>query len=197
MNKNNFFTKIGLLSILIFGSVGVISGCQKDNGTYEFEYFIDNVTRAYVSESIKTTEFDGLLLPEKRGHSFSGWYLDPQLTKPFIKEEHLTSRKKMYLYGKFIENPNYITICYHLNGGSRSDYNYSKIYFDVGYGVDHMGNAVVSNFSQTFNPAAPTKDGYVFDGWFIDEDLSIPFDNFLCFKELQSNPVICLYAKWI
>lgn len=42
-------------------------------------------------------------------------------------------------------------------------------------------------------PPIPVKEGYVFGGWYVDEDLTKPWD----FTEDTAEGSMTLYAKWI
>ena len=65
------------------------------------------------------------------------------------------------------------TISYHTNGGNA-----------IATGTYFEGSAISA-------PNAPTKEGYVFDGWYRDEILTIPFT-----FETMPREDITLYAKW-
>lgn len=63
--------------------------------------------------------------------------------------------------------------------------------FDTGGGTE-VESQSLEHGSTAFEPAAPTKTGYVFDGWFADSSLITPFD---FSTEITDN--ITLYAKWL
>lgn len=41
-------------------------------------------------------------------------------------------------------------------------------------------------------PASPTRDGYIFDGWYIDEERTLKYD----FEKEKLRDDITLYAGW-
>ena len=73
-----------------------------------------------------------------------------------------------------------------------------KVYFDrethnVHY-VDNGANTPIGSethfYGENFVPAVPSRLGYAFLGWFIDEELTVPFDGYMI------NGDLTLYAKW-
>ena len=99
--------------------------------------------------------------------SITGWYTDPSLTQSaggvtFAEED-------IYLYPK-VEKGYWITC--RSNGGT-----YITPKF---YGAGAAASA----------PAAPTRAGYDFDGWYLDQDLTQSAD----FAKIHANTTV--YAKW-
>ena len=73
-----------------------------------------------------------------------------------------------------------------------------KVYFDrnthnVNY-VDNGANAPIASethrYGENFIPKVPTRTGYGFAGWFVDEELTTPFNGYM------TNGDLTLYAKW-
>lgn len=68
--------------------------------------------------------------------------------------------------------------------------------YDVAF--DSLGGTAVESQKRMFGeliemPELPTREGYVFDGWFLDENMTIPWD-------MQMDTVtgsMTLYAHWI
>ncbi len=62
--------------------------------------------------------------------------------------------------------------------------------------VVNGGSAVpaqtVSAYGQVIEPTAPTKDGYTFDGWYVDSALTAKYN----FSNIVTGP-FSLYAKWV
>lgn len=65
------------------------------------------------------------------------------------------------------------TIKFETNGGSRVE------------------DIRVEEYDRAISPAVPTRDGYIFDGWYKDKALNIPYD----FTESVTDS-FTLYAKW-
>lgn len=59
-------------------------------------------------------------------------------------------------------------------------------------GVSFFLNEKSLNFDTTIDPLLPTKEGYLFSGWYLNEDLTEPFD----FINMPAENLY-LYARWI
>lgn len=107
--------------------------------------------------------------PIKVGYSFNGWFRDVNL-----KEAYSFSKMPSHsftLYAKWVVNQ--YTISFDSNGGSS-----------------------VNSITQTFEgriiePTPPTKDNYLFMGWYSDTNL----ENEFSFTVMPASD-ITLYAKW-
>jgi uncharacterized repeat protein (TIGR02543 family) len=83
---------------------------------------------------------------EKIGYTFDGWYADSTFKTP-VKELTPDRRDDITLYAKWVAN-NY-KITYHLNGG-----------------VNNPDNPATFNFDVITTLKEPTREGFVFVGWF-------------------------------
>ncbi len=74
-----------------------------------------------------------------------------------------------------------VNICYHMNGGDNPE-----------------ENTLVKELSDTnkIELVRPTKDGYTFENWYLDEECTKVFDGTVCIKDLEEDNTLCLYAKW-
>ncbi|MDY0063592.1 MAG: leucine-rich repeat protein [Bacilli bacterium] len=110
--------------------------------------------------------------PTKNGYQFGGWFLDSELSQSFSFATPV--QDNITLYAKW--NPDSVVIC--------------TIQF-----ISNDGGAVdsiqVPQNSIATEPTPPTKNGYQFDGWFLDSELS---QSFSFATPVQDN--ITLYAKW-
>ncbi len=107
--------------------------------------------------------------PTKTGYTFGGWYTDAAGTTAYNFDSSVTA--DITLYAKWVVEPR--TVTFDSNGGSTV----------VPVTVDY-GTAVTA-------PAVPTRNGYTFDGWYIDSECKTIYD--------FTTPVtanITLYAKW-
>jgi uncharacterized repeat protein (TIGR02543 family) len=109
------------------------------------------------------------ILPYKEGHSFAGWYIDSELTKPF--DFGSMPANDVTVYAKW--SINQYTISFQSNGGT------SIISITQDYGTS-VGA-----------PTPPTKTGYTFMGWYRDEAFNIGYT----FTTMPAESPI-LYAKW-
>jgi uncharacterized repeat protein (TIGR02543 family) len=111
--------------------------------------------------------------PVRPGYVFAGWYIDPELTIPWNFGDPVTS--DMTLYAKWEQElPEIFTVNFVSNGGTPVPPQ------DV-----NAGNALIP-------PVDPNRNCDIFDGWYTDPELTIPW-NF-------GDPVtenMTLYAKWI
>jgi uncharacterized repeat protein (TIGR02543 family) len=74
---------------------------------------------------------------------------------------------------------------------SDEQYNISTVTFDSNGGTP-ITAINVSSGTTVDQPLSPIKDGYIFYGWYIDEDLTTQFD-----FGSNVNEDITLYAKWV
>lgn len=107
--------------------------------------------------------------PTKEGHEFAGWFTDQALTTQYTTQK-ITANTT--LYAKW--NANTYTITFNSNGGSEVSSSSAK-----------HGEVI------TLPEADPTKEGFTFSGWFIDEALTTQYAS----QPATSNTT--LYAKWI
>lgn len=74
-----------------------------------------------------------------------------------------------------------INVCYHMNGGNNP-----------------AENTIIKELtdSNEIKLVLPTKDGYSFVNWYLDEECTKVFDGGVCLKDLEEDNTLCLYAKW-
>lgn len=108
---------------------------------------------------------------QKPGFLFKGWYLNKDFSGEQVLEIDPIIASNITLYAKFIEIE--YTISFEENDGSEvTDITGTK-------------DTVVTK------PTDPTREGYIFKGWFIDEDLTNEYE----FSTMPEENII-LYAKW-
>jgi len=110
-----------------------------------------------------------LFEPTKPGHTFMGWYEDPDLTNQFFDET--MPMADISLYAKWLVNQ--YSIMFQENGGSL---------------VDDIRQEY---HSPLMEPTPPTREGYTFLGWFEDPSITIPF-----IFDYMPMTDITLYAGW-
>ncbi len=126
-------------------------------------YVLNNGTDDLVTYQYADTE---LLIPTYEGYVFDGWYLDSDLTTEYTNTNYPTFNTS--LYAKWLS-----TITFNSNGGSSVE----SITQDSGTDVTE--------------PESPTKEGYTFEGWYSDTELTEAY----AFTTMPHNN-ITLYAKW-
>ena len=108
--------------------------------------------------------------PTRTNYAFGGWYKDEACTREFTFFGAQMPRQDLTVYAKWTTLSG---IIFETNGGSQ----------------------VPSVFGATGEPIGaivePTKENYIFEGWYADEELTIPYD---CVT-IPKN-VITVYAKW-
>ncbi|WP_200781911.1 InlB B-repeat-containing protein, partial [Peptococcus niger] len=112
--------------------------------------------------------------PTKDGFTFAGWYKDAGLTTPFDVETE-TINADITLYAKWTPTtPTNYTVTFNTNGGSA------------------INPQTITAGGLVTKPAAPTKDGYTFAGWYKDAEFTKAFD----FANETINADTTIYAKW-
>ncbi|MHC0037605.1 InlB B-repeat-containing protein [Pseudoneobacillus sp. C159] len=110
--------------------------------------------------------------PTKTGHTFAGWFTDKTYTTGF-DFNNMTITGPTTIYAKWTINQ--YTVTFDSNGGSAVA-------------------PVTTNYNTTITaPAAPTRIGYTFDGWYSDTGLNTAWD----FASDKVTDNTTLYAKWI
>ena len=113
--------------------------------------------------------------PKEDGFTFFAWCTDPECTKMYDFNKHVT--KDFTLYAKWVEEINissYFTVTFNTNG----------------HGTAPDPQVLVPGMKAS-EPANPHEDGFVFDGWYTDAMCIVPFD-----FDSEISQDITLYAKW-
>lgn len=145
----------------------LLSSCAKEEYTVNFDS-----NGGTIVSPITFTEGSTILMPTdptKEGYTFGGWYVEEDLTDTYSFKSTPTS--DFTLYAKWTVNRYTITF-------------------------DSMGGSVVSAITEDFAavvtaPVVPTKDGYMFDGWYTNVELTTSF-TFTTMPAIDTT----LYAKW-
>ena len=115
--------------------------------------------------------------PTKEGYVFDGWYLSDEFIEKFNATQTISSN--ITVYAKWKED-----------GGNQDEKQSYTITFDT-QGGSEVKQLVLKEGETLTLPSNPTKEGSVFDGWFLDSSYTQAFDST---KRIDSNMV--LYAKW-
>lgn len=112
--------------------------------------------------------------PIRNGYDFMGWYENAEGDGSVYDFNKPVTKNNFMLYAKWS-----VTILYH------------EVTFDY---VDERADLTlqIADGSAVASPQTPTREGYRFDGWFIDAEYSSAYN----FESIvESN--FTLYAKWI
>lgn len=150
-------------------------------GPYTVTFYMNDGTGAtfgsYPSINAGTTIAEPAQKPTRTGYTFSGWYTTSACTQgTAFNFGYTTINANTSLYAKWIATGTAkYTVVLTLNGGTLNGYTGSATYM-----LDPMTN--VSTIP------SPTRQGYVFAGWYKDSACTIPATT------ITENTT--LYAKW-
>ena len=137
------------------------------NVTFDLNYDGSTSTEKSVTSGSVVSEPE---VPTREGYTFAGWYTDAGCTNSY---DFLTAvTESITLYAKWTVNT--YTVTFNTNGGSAVD------------------SQTVNYNSTATTPTAPTKEGYVFAGWYTDTECTVEYN----FSGVVTEN-ITLYAKWI
>jgi uncharacterized repeat protein (TIGR02543 family) len=108
--------------------------------------------------------------PTKEGHTFAGWYLNAELTTPY--QPRTMPANDFTLFAKWAVNS-----------------------YRIEFNTDH-GELTSTTVNYTYQQTIPTLEepnrvGHTFQGWYLDETLTTPFD----IDNMPANDIE-LFAKW-
>ena len=137
----------------------------------EKEYTITFVVEGEETKvNFKWSETPSFPTPKKDGYVFKNWCSDEALNNTFEFTQPL--RTEMTFYAKFVEA--------------------YKVQYVVTPNEENTSTEIVETELETapIRPADPVVEGYTFDGWFLDETFSVPFE----FDQVL-EPETAIYAK--
>ncbi len=169
------------------GSYGVVELFAKWTAT---EYIITYVTPdgathsnilTYTIETDLTTLADATL----KGHAFGGWYTNSSYTTAVTTVAGGEIGNKT-VYAKFTAN----TYNVWLDGNEEAS---CVVYFNLNGAEGIIASQTVTPTATLKYPTAPTRDGYIFAGWYTDADCTGSLYNF---ADIVTDDT-ALYAKWV
>ena len=116
-----------------------------------------------------------LKAPTRDGFTFGGWYQNPACSGNQVTTIDAGTEKNVSLWAKW--NAIEYSVSYVLNGGTNSDQNVAKY-------------SILDTPVKLYNP---TRDGYLFEGWFASSDFSGERMTYLSKDNLGD---VTLHAKW-
>ncbi len=171
--------KLLTLSLALLMVTVIFAGCM---GAVEFD--VNFISDGEIIHTISTTGDETIKMPEnpvKEGYTFDGWYWDKDTwQRPFTASSLLNEplNGDMSVYAKWtpkdLENESF-EVSFNTMGGS------------------YVNGQIVKYNGFVSEPAEPTKNGYIFAGWYKDADMQGKWD-FLTDKVTGKTTI---YAKWV
>ncbi len=166
-NPASIYLPIILFLVLLIGIAGIIYFLSFSS---RLTVTFDTEGGEYIPPIVDVKSFEEIPAPTKQGYTFAGWY-----------------DNKNFEGGKLTNLPNKVgQVTLHANWRINQ------------YRIDFASNggSVVPTIVEEFRvpltkPVDPIKTGFVFDGWFKDKALTIPY----IFSTMPSEN-LTLYAKW-
>jgi uncharacterized repeat protein (TIGR02543 family) len=168
------------LTAVIAAAGLVLAGCDNPAGgdaAFTVSFNADGGTPAPSAQSVPSGgKVTAPAAMTKEGYTFGGWYTEPSLTNPWVFAADTVTANST-LYAKWTENaPGAFTVSFNADGGT-------PVPDDQSVGP---GGAAAE-------PAAMTREGFSFDGWYADSSFEGgPWD--FAVGIVTGNLV--LYAKW-
>lgn len=164
-----------LLSFMVLGLAMTMTACDQpvpsSGQTVSFVVTFNTNEGSTISEV--TVNENGVVgtveAPTKEGHNFAGWYLDSAFTQEVDLSTYVPTAD-ITVYAKWTVES--FDVKFEENGGS----DVQDITVDYGTPITL--------------PEAPTKEGYDFVKWYLDEELLRPYANQVVKEDTT------LYAKW-
>ena len=179
--KQRIISIIAVLTMaIVLSFVFVACGTDADKQGRQFTITFDTQGGSKI-EPIKIKAGATITLPNnptKEGYIFDGWYLSDALVEEFNITKTITG--DITLYAKWIED----------NGQEEPPV--AKTY-SITFMVDGVTYKTLNITAGDVIPLPldPTKEGYVFDGWYLGDNFIEKFD---VSKKITSNVVV--YSKW-
>ncbi|MGN0813795.1 MAG: InlB B-repeat-containing protein [Candidatus Coproplasma sp.] len=170
----------GSVAAIVCGA-GILGACG-DNGTEKFTVsFETNGGSAVASQQV---ESGGHAVqpedPTKTEYIFNGWYKDAELNTDYVFEDEVITADTTVYAGWLSASATdtaTATFYYNYDGAPNGGVYETKEFADGG---------------KLRKPADPKRDGYVFEGWYMDADCQTAFVNNGTYTGNQS-----IYAHWL
>ena len=110
--------------------------------------------------------------PFKENYRFAGWYSDKELTQLYTFS--VMPDNDLTVYAKWVKNDSNV------------------IKYDLDGGINNYNNPTYYNLNEEKELFIPTREGYVFEGWYLDKNYSTRIYNI----SSDFSGDVFLYAKW-
>ena len=147
-------------------SVFAITGCGNNGFKVTFNSNGGSEVPLYVSTDGKVVEPNE---PTKEGFIFAGWYEDANLTDEFLFDSETVNADTTL----FAKRESGVVVTFDSMGGST------------------VNSQELISGEKVLEPTNPTKDGYKFGGWYLDNQFENEYD-----FDLTATESFTLYAKW-
>ena len=148
-----------------------IGGEAENTHTVAFETDGGSLYRTAVVKDGERVEIN--YIPDKKGYIFGGWYTDSSFVNR-AEESGFIVTENVTLYAKWISEQTVFTVSFETNGGGT------------------ISERSVEAGSLLMRPSEPVKEGYIFEGWYADENFSREWH----FSTDRVSSSLKLYAKW-
>ena len=137
--------------------------------------------------------------PERKGYAFRGWYKDAECTEPWDFENDIVE-VSYDKYGRRI----YDELCLYAKWEIAVPVMWLYNYPDAPSKNVFLKTLEVPETALSLPEEIPTRDGYIFVGWYKDADCTLPFDSSFTIPDVEYNNKtgqriykdIWFYAKW-
>ena len=128
--------------------------------------------------------------PSKAGYVFGGWYTEAECTNEYNFNQAVTG--DLQLYAKWdVES---VSVRFDANGGTHGTYSFTVDGTAVSFNTADSSVSLGFNKAITLVSGEPTKEGYDFGGWFVDDRFLTPFFTDGVSAVVTDN--ITVIAKW-
>ena len=169
MKNIKFLSVVAAVCLMLFSGI-LFTACKDNSLTINFES-----NGGTVCSPIEYTQDSTLILPEptREEYLFGGWYEDNGTWEQKFDQSNINSyidNNSLTLYAKWLKKVNLVFV---------SDDNFDDIYLD----------------SLDIVLPTPTRDGYTFDCWCVDIELTKPY-TIETVVEADSYNEVYLYPRW-
>lgn len=181
-NKKQIISILAVLTMALVLSCALVACNKTDSPDAPKKEFTITFDTQGGSEVKPITIAEGATItlprnPTKEGYIFDGWFLSDEFIEKFNATQTISSN--ITVYAKWKED-----------GGNQDEKQSYTITFDT-QGGSEVKQLVLKEGETLTLPSNPTKEGCVFDGWYLDSSYTQAVDST---KRIDSN--IVLYAKW-